>query len=207
MDHVKASEETSGPAGDGTPSKAGRKRSEQSRSAILRAAFSQFERSGLQSLTIEGIAAEAGVGKQTIYRWWPSKAHVLMEAVAVNAELLVSTQDRGSFELDLRAFLTQSFEIGRTSGVRELLAALMGQAQVDPAFGTDFREQFLLRRRDALAVIVDRAEARGDFPDGIRPGTLADVVFGVIWYRVLATGDDPDDALVDELTRMLTVGT
>ncbi|NNC12184.1 TetR/AcrR family transcriptional regulator [Planctomonas sp. JC2975] len=203
---MKASDETSGSEGDSAASKAGRKRSEQSRLAILQAAFSLFAASGLQSLTIEGIAAEAGVGKQTIYRWWPSKAHVLMEAVAVNAELLVSTEDRGSFELDLRAFLTQSFDIGRTSGVRELLAALMGQAQVDPAFGVDFREQFLLRRRDALAVIVDRARARGDFPDGIRPGTLADVVFGVIWYRVLATGVDPDDALVDELTGMLAGG-
>jgi AcrR family transcriptional regulator len=187
------------------PAKAGRKRSETSKQAILQAAFSLFADAGLQSLTIEGIAAEAGVGKQTIYRWWPSKAHVLMEYVASSAELLISTDDHGSFEHDLRAFLTESFDIGRTSGILELLAALMGQAQVDPVFGAQFRTDFLQRRREALAVILDRATARGDLPEGVRPETITDVVFGVIWYRVLATGTPPDDRLVDELTTMLAL--
>lgn len=186
------------------PAKAGRKRSEESRQAILEAAFSLFVESGLRALTIEGIAAEAGVGKQTIYRWWPSKADVLMEALTVKAELLVSTDDHGSYRDDLRSFLTQSFEIGRIDGVRELLAALMGQAQVDPEFGATFRERFLKRRRLALGVILERAVDRGDFPDGLRPETVADVVFGVIWYRVLASGGMPDDRLVDELTTMLS---
>ena len=119
-------------------------------------------------------------------------------------ELLVSTDDHGSYRDDLRSFLAQSFEIGRIDGVRELLAALMGQAQVDPEFGATFRERFLKRRRLALGVILERAVDRGDFPDGLRPETVADVVFGVIWYRVLASGGMPDDRLVDELTTMLS---
>ncbi len=186
-------------------SKAGRKRSEQSRDAILAAAFALFTESGLRALTIEGIAAEAGVGKQTIYRWWPSKAHVLMEAVTLNAEQVVSTEDHGSYEGDLRAFLTESFDVGRAPGVVELLAALMGEAQVDSEFGQVFRDQFLTSRREALAVIVDRALARGDFPHDLRRETVPDVVFGVIWYRVLATRTPPDERLVGELTRMLTM--
>jgi AcrR family transcriptional regulator len=64
------------------PPRPGRKRSEESRLAILAAAFELIAEVGYAGLTIEGIAARSGTGKQTIYRWWPSKADVLMDAIA-----------------------------------------------------------------------------------------------------------------------------
>lgn len=161
---------------------------------------------GYAKLTIEGIAARAGVGKQTIYRWWPTKADVLLEAGATKADLRVPVDDHGSYAADLRAFLTASYKMANDRALADLLRALMAEAQVDEAFGERFREAFLQRRRDALAVIVDRARQRGDLPPHPAPTVVLDLVFGAIWYRVLATRRRLDKALVDDLVRLLTRG-
>ncbi len=86
----------------------------------------------------------------------------------------------------------------------DVLRALMARAQIDDAFGQRFRTAFLQRRRDALAVILDRARARGELPAGVSAGTITDIVFGVIWYRMLATRQPLDDKLATELVSALT---
>ena len=183
--------------------RAGRKRSEQSRLAILTAALELVGEVGYARLTIEGIAARSGAGKQTIYRWWPSKADVLFDALATKADLHVPVTDQGSYPADLRAFLAATFRLAGPV-VIDVLRALMANAQVDEAFGDRFRRSFLQRRRDALGEIVERAGQRGDLPPGISGGTVADIVFGVIWYRVLATRELPAPELTDELVTALT---
>jgi AcrR family transcriptional regulator len=186
------------------PGRAGRKRSEESRIAILTAAYELVGEIGYARLTIEGIATRAGTGKQTIYRWWPSKGDVVLDALATKADLHIPVPDEGGYAADLRAFLHASFALGQQSGLLVVLRALMAQAQTDQDFWQRFRQTFLQRRRDALGVIVSRAQARGDLPPGLRPGTIADIVFGVIWYRVLATRELPDTRLADELVTALT---
>jgi AcrR family transcriptional regulator len=183
--------------------RAGRKRSAESRSAILAAALDLVGEVGYARLTIEGIAARSGAGKQTIYRWWPSKADVLFDALATKADLHVPVSDQGSYPADLRAFLDASFRLA-SPVVVEVLRALMAQAQVDEGFGERFRQSFLQRRRDALGEIVQRARGRGDLPPGISAGTVADIVFGVLWYRVLTTHEPPADSLAEELVTALT---
>ena len=181
----------------------GRPRSEASRQAILTAAITLATETGYAGLTIEGIAARAGVGKQTIYRWWPSKADVLLEAGAAKADLYVPVTDHGSYRADLRAFLTASYAMANYGQFADLLRSLMAEAQLDRDFGERFRVSFLERRRDAIAIITDRARDRGDLPRHPDPATVADIVFGTIWYRVLATRRPLDDALADELIGVL----
>src|SRR4051812_17961042 len=86
----------------------GRPRSEEARRAVLAASAHLVERDGYGTLTMEGIARSAGVSKQTVYRWWPSKAAVVLEALNEGAELLAPDPDTGSLESDLRPFLRQS---------------------------------------------------------------------------------------------------
>src|SRR5207253_2890357 len=93
--------------------------------------------------------------------------------------------------------------LGSNRQVVAALRALMAHAQIDAEFGDRFRASFLQRRRDALGTVLDRARARGDLAPGLSPGTVADIVFGVIWYRLLATGQPLDDRLVDELVTTL----
>jgi AcrR family transcriptional regulator len=183
----------------------GRKRSEESRSAILAAAFELFGEVGYAAMTIEGIAAHAGCGKQTIYRWWASKADVLLEAMAVKADTYVPLGDHGSYTADLRSFLETSFALARGQEVLDILCALMGEAQIDADFGDRFRVGFLQRRRDALGVILLRAADRGDLPEHLHPSTVLDIVFGVIWYRMLATREVLDTAVAEQLMNALTV--
>jgi AcrR family transcriptional regulator len=187
-------------------SRPGRKRSEQSRLAILAATLELVAEAGYGALTVEGIAARSGVGKQTIYRWWPSKADVLLDALATKADLQVPIPDEGTFRADLAGFLGSTFELGEKSQVADTLRALMAQAQIDPEFGKRFREDFLFRRRDALGKIVDRARERGELPAGVSSGTVIDVVFGTLWYRLLATREPVGGGLAGELVALLALG-
>jgi AcrR family transcriptional regulator len=182
----------------------GRKRSEESRLAILAAAAELTAEVGYAGLTIEGIAARSGAGKQTIYRWWASKADVLLDALTTKADLYIPVPDTGSYREDLRAFLTATFELGRGDQVVDVLRALMAEAQIDLEFGERFRENFLQHRRDALGVVVSRAAGRGDLPPGAPPETVIDIVFGTLWYRLLATRRPPDERLAEELVATLT---
>lgn len=85
-----------------------------------------------------------------------------------------------------------------------MLRALMAEAQIDQDFGARFRAAFLRRRREALGVILDRARTRGDLPAAPPPGTVADIVFGTLWYRLLATREPLDEALIGDLVGVLT---
>ncbi|MCP2321986.1 AcrR family transcriptional regulator [Hamadaea flava] len=185
------------------PARPGRPRSEASRLAILAAALDLLAEVGYAGLTIEGIAARSGAGKQTIYRWWPSKADVLLDALTTKAELHIPIPDEGSYPADLRAFLTATFQLGGQPRIAGTLRALMAEAQVNPAFGERFRAEFLSHRRAALRQLVDRAQDRGDLPPGLSPETVLDLVFGLLWYRLLATDRRFGAELVDELVHTL----
>src|SRR6266508_4745192 len=104
-----------------TPARPGRKRSEDTRLAILAAAFELVGEVGYAGLTMEGIAARAGAGKPTVYRWWPSKADVLLEALATKAELHIPIPDEGGYAADLRGFLTASFRLARSRTIIDAL--------------------------------------------------------------------------------------
>src|ERR1700761_5489135 len=87
----------------------GRRRNDAAADAILDAAFRLFSEPGRSALTIDAIAAEAGVGRQTIYRWGPSKGAVLAEALTRQALVTVPERDTGALAEDLAAFLVDSF--------------------------------------------------------------------------------------------------
>ena len=161
----------------------GRRRSEETRQAILAAALDELGAGGYSALTIEGIAARAGAGKQTIYRWWPSLADVVLDAMLDRAADLVPDPSTDTLAGDLRDFLTATF---RQRGVQqEILRGLMAQSVLDPVFAEGFRERFIQARRAALRAVLDRGAARGELDPAADPELLVDVVFGVLWYRLL----------------------
>jgi AcrR family transcriptional regulator len=160
----------------------GRPRSATARQAILDAALTELRERGYAALTIEGIANRAGVGKQTIYRWWPSKADVVLDAMLDITSTRIIVPDKGSLSDDLIAFLRATF---RQRGQRPVLIGLMAQAILDPAFATQFRDRFLFSRRAALRSIMQRAVERGEVAAELDLELLIDVVYGVLWYRLL----------------------
>jgi len=177
----------------------GRPRSDLSRQAILQATLDLIREVGYGNTTIEAIAARAGAGKQTIYRWWPGKADLVLDAVTADAAREIPVPDTGELRADLTTFLTATFAAARRPGVQPQLRALMAEAQLDPDFGTAFDERFLRSRREALASLLRR------HPDELRvPVTTAvHTVFGLLWYRVLTRQGRLDASLTRELLTLL----
>ena len=154
---------------------------------------------GYRRLTMEGIAREAGVSKQTVYRWWTRKAEIVLEAVLEGAETAAAAPDTGSVEGDLRTFLRSAFRASSTATTR-VLTALMAEAQLDEEFAAAFRAEFLAQRRRALREVFRRGVARGELSRDADPEFLAEVVFGVVWYRMLGGHAALDRKLADRLT-------
>lgn len=139
---------------------------------------------GYRALTMEGIAAAAGVGKQTVYRWWPSKAAVVLAALAEHAEGEIPLPDTGDGREDVTRFLRDTFAALRGSA-GPAVRALMAEAQLDPAFAAEFRARLIDRRRAGLRALLARARARGELARDADLDLLMDVAYGVLWYRLL----------------------
>jgi AcrR family transcriptional regulator len=168
--------------------KLGRKRSEASRHAILSAALDLLRAEGYGGLTVDGIASAAGVGKQTIYRWWSSKAEVVLEALTDDAKHNIPVAVSGDPESDLRHFLEATFRLLRgRRGLAPVLKGLMAEAQLDAEFAALFRTHFIEQRRAALLSVVERARPEPE------ASALVDMLFGAMWYRLLVEHAPLDD--------------
>jgi AcrR family transcriptional regulator len=180
----------------------GRPRSEVARSAILLAALEIVEQSGYPALTMEGIARRAAVSKQTVYRWWPSKAAVVLEALNEGAAEIAPAPDAGDLAEDLRAFLRRSV-LGARGRTARLLVALMAEAQLDQAFARSFQSGFLAQRRAVMVEFLDRARARGEIGSNLDLELIAELFFGALWYRLLAASGPVNQGFADEMTDAL----
>ena len=183
----------------------GRPRSVQARRKILDAALQLARTRGYAELTVEGIAAAAGVGKQTIYRWWPSKAAVVLEALRENARAEIEVPDTGELHTDLEGFLRSTFESPkRRPGIERVLRAMMAEAQHDDELAKVVRSGLIEPRREALRGIFQRAIARGEISSVQDLDLWADIAFGVLWYRLLAEVGPLDDELAESLAGILS---
>ena len=161
----------------------GRPRSESARQAMLGAAFELAAQHGPEGLTMEAIARRAAVSKETLYRWWGSKAEVLLEALAERGEQEIPIPDSGDLRHDLTRFMRATAR-ALDPGMRRVLRALAAQAASDPAIADQARDRFLSRRRAALEVVLRRAVDRGELDAG-RAAAALDLVFGSLWYRLV----------------------
>lgn len=159
----------------------GRPRSVATQQAILDASLRLTERIGYPQLTIEGIAAEAGVGKQTVYRWWPSKAAVVLEAFARDARAVVKVRVTGDLEADLAKFLVAAYR--RLAGPRGIVfRSLLSEALANADFAQQFYREYMNSRVVDLKTILAGNEA----DDGERevPSGIIEMIYGAIWYRM-----------------------
>lgn len=162
----------------------GRRRNEAARQAILDAALHLIGQADGAAVTVETIAAHAGVGKQTIYRWWPSKYAILLEVMTERARVEVPIPDTGTLAGDLEAFLTATFRGATSASTSALLRSVMAEAQRDPQAAEVLRE-FTGRRRAVLRQILDRGRTRSELPQDADLDLIADQTYGLFWYRLL----------------------
>ncbi|WP_158850221.1 TetR/AcrR family transcriptional regulator [Saccharothrix deserti] len=174
-------------------------RSEEARQAVLEAADDLLVERGFAGVTIEGIAARAGVAKQTIYRWWPSKMDVLMDAFIDDMAQEVTPPDRGDLGDDLRVHLARLAEFLTRSDSGAVFRALVGQAQHDPELAVRLRTDYLGRQRVRDRLPLLRAIERGELSPHLDVDAAVDQLVGPIYYRVLVTGDPVSPGFTDQL--------
>lgn len=159
----------------------GRPRSADAHRAILDAAMALCLRDGYAALTIKAIAAEAGVGRQTVYRWWPTRGAVLLEALAEIGETLGAPPESGDPAADLRLFLDRTFALAAKPPTADVLLGVHSDAFADPEIARTMRA-YIATRRALLAQMLERYGADGW---KVPVATVVDLVFGAMWYRLM----------------------
>ncbi len=183
-----------------------KRRSERSRRAILDAAAKLLTERGYAAITIDGIAAEARVGKTTIYRWWPTKASVFMELYAELAAQVSPPADTGSLFEDLSLLLRGAFKLYRETAAGLALAGIVAEAQSNALVSRVVRNDFAPSRRQIILTILERAARRGEIPAGVDIDIVSEVVAGASWYCVLVGSGQLTDRHAVRLTETILAG-
>lgn len=173
---------------------------------MLNAALELFRERGYTALTVDSVAAQAGVSKATIYRWWSNKAAILIEAFLASVEPDVGFSDSGSLREDLVA---QTSSLARVLGdpdLGSLVVALLGEAQHDVDLAAAFRDHWQSPRRAAGLVVVNRAKERGEIRADVDSELVLDGVYGPLYLRLLFGHAPLDERSLRELIEQVLNG-
>lgn len=187
------------PAPDGTECRPrpGRPRSEECDRAIEAAALELLAEDGFGRMSMEGIAARAGVGKATIYRRWDTKEELLVDAVTRGCLDHLVTPDTGSLRADLlELFGAVLARFQRDGPVMLAFAAEQGR---HPELAETFRRTFLAERRRVTRQIITRGVERGELAPGADIELLADVAPALFWHRLAVWGGPLDAELPERI--------
>ncbi len=174
----------------------GRPRSEEAHRAILDATLTLLREAGYTGLTIEGVAARAKVGKATIYRRWPSKAPLVMEALALLPE--IHPTDTGSLAEDLRELLRNLVSYLSSTPVPGVLPVLSLERDRNPEL-TKILDAYIAESRKPIIQVLDQAIARGELPRTIDRELAGDMIVGPIITRQYFTGEEMTTDIVDPI--------
>lgn len=174
------------------------RRSSRAHKAILDATGELLTKQGLAATSIDQIAARAGVGKQTIYRWWPNKAALVL-SYAQERSRPIAAPETGSLGGDLRQLATDLVTMLSKTPAGQVCAELIGSVESDPAFAEAYRETFVSKRRAVVLTVLERWRSKGAIRGEIDLDVAADMLYGPIWYRRLVQGTPLTPRFADEL--------
>ncbi|PZQ47699.1 MAG: TetR family transcriptional regulator [Micavibrio aeruginosavorus] len=181
--------------------KAGRPRSEESRRAILDATRRLLTHMPVSKISIEAIAKKAGVGKTTIYRWWPNKQAVVMEAV-FNQPGFQNFMPQSSVAFDGVKAQIDKMVRQLTGKNGRIVAEIIGECQGDVEILKSLVKNFFQDRYNVLAYYVQKGKHDGQFRESVDVEVAIDVVLGPIIFRLMS-GQNLDDAFAKRLTDMV----
>lgn len=162
----------------------GRPRSNQSHLAMLQAALELLAEVGFEAMSIEAIAARAGVGKTTIYRRYSSKEELVADAIeSVRQEVVIP--DTGNFWSDIDTLIDSAARITLSPLGRQTVATIVSTASNNPKFAQIYEARYLAPRRQAFAVVIERAKARKEISKDLDPGLVFDALGGIMLYGLI----------------------
>jgi AcrR family transcriptional regulator len=165
--------------------KRGRPRSERAEEAILKATAELLVERGFAALTIEEVAARAGVGKSSIYRRWSSKGTLALQAFVPEFLSSQPPPDTGSLEGDMTAALAAWVRTVSGTSTGRVLVGLVAEAQHDPDLAAAWSDSVLVTIRAQHRLMVEHAIDRGEIPPGSDVDVLTDMLYGPAYHRLL----------------------
>ena len=163
----------------------GRPRSERAQTAILTAAGELLLSAGLDAVSMDAVAERAGVSKATIYRWWPSKETLALDALHREWSADAAVPDTGAVRSDLLALLRPWVRQIRNRPYARVIGALLTEARSNPAFADEYLARLVTPRRARAATVLARAVDRGELPAAIDIDLVLDLIYGPLYHRLL----------------------
>ena len=186
----------------------GRPRSEESHRAILAAADELLLRHGLDAVTMDAVAQRAGSSKATIYRWWPSKELLALDALVISLEdaLARVRTDTGTLRGDLRAIVRPAVRQLSQRPYARVVAALVNEIHRDAAFADVWEDRYVAtRRRHALAAFR-RAIDRGEISVKTDVELATDMIYGPLYHRLIHRQAALNEAIAYRLVDTVLTG-
>jgi AcrR family transcriptional regulator len=183
----------------------GRPRSDSARNAVLEATNDLLLEVGFSKLTMEGIAVRAGVGKATLYRWWPSKGAVAMEAFLAAVSLKIAFPHTDSAVADITTQMLRLAEAYRGTTGR-VVCELIALGQADPDILAAFIEGYMIPRRDAAKEVLRRGVQAGQIRADVDLDLMVDALYAPLFHRMLLRHRPLDDAFVRHLAALVFSG-
>jgi AcrR family transcriptional regulator len=185
----------------------GRPRSEKAHKAILDAAAELLLARGLAAVSMDAVAERAGVSKATIYRWWPTKERLALDALYTEwAAARPHPRDTGTLRGDLLSLLRPWARLASSRPYGRVIAALITEAQTDPVFAAEYRQHVVEPRRDQARAIFRRAIDRGEIAPDTKVEVALDVLYGPLYHRLLHGHAALNDQFVRDVVDMALGG-
>lgn len=189
------------------PRPPGRPRSETTQQAIFDAALDLLASEDYRNITIDKIATRAKVGKQSIYRWWCSKAEVVFAAFKQRSlDRMAPLIPSGDVYADLEDLLRRIFVLNANPLVARGLRSLVAEAQLDAEFRARFLAEFISHRRAQLREVLERGIALRQIREDIDIEVAVDVIYGVMWARLLSGAPPGGDSYAPRIVALVKPG-
>jgi AcrR family transcriptional regulator len=195
---------TLAPMGATATLRRGRPRNEACSHDILRAVLVLVAEVGIAGLTMDAVAARAGVGKATIYRRWSSKEALLLDAWAACVRTH-DDPDTGNLAEDLQQMLTAKHDVLADVELQRIYPQMIAAARVNPDVAEAYRE-LIAERRAPMQAVLRRAVARGEIAPDVDLGLVQDLLIAPLLYRWLISDEPIAPELVDQIIAIVTRG-
>ena len=183
----------------------GRPRDPRIDSAVLDATVEMLAETGYAALSVDAIARRAGTSKPAIYRRWPSKAHLVHEAVFPISDA-TELPETGTVLGDVREMMRRTVDVLTTPPARAALPGLVGETAADPTLHAALLERFAHVLSRGLTEWLESALGRGEVRSGVHAADVVDAIAGITFVALITHGDTMDEAWMERTAELITRG-
>jgi AcrR family transcriptional regulator len=181
----------------------GRPRSEKARKAVIRSTLALLKRTGFHELSIEAVAAHAGVGKATVYRWWANKGELVIHAFVSAVEKELRFPSAGPVLQSIHVQMRRWAVIFR-SPLGQIVATIIGAGQSEPEILKAFRSHWVEPRRLEARKLLSLAMKNGEIRSDLDPDAVLDLLYGPLYIRLLLKHAPLNEEFVDTVFEIVS---